>query len=59
MSLKLSENEDKKLVLTACDEGDPSATESTQRKAFSFFDISENHITHRINYLFCWYGGLN
>ena len=31
-------------LLTACDDGDPSATESTLRKAFSFVEISETKI---------------
>ena len=29
-------------ILTACDDGDPSATESTRRKAFNLDEISEN-----------------
>lgn len=36
--------------LTACEDGDPSATESTRRKASSFDEISGNHKEY--NYVF-------
>jgi len=40
--MPLTENK-KTLFLTACDDGDPSATESTRRKAFRSAEISGNH----------------
>ena len=32
-------------MLTACDDGDPSATESTRRKAFNLDELPETKIT--------------
>ena len=41
-------------ILTACDDGDPSATESTRRKAFNLDEISENKkFRHLVNQISC------
>ena len=49
--MPLTENK-KTLFLTACDDGDPSATESTRRKAFRSAEISGNHRWYIIYYVF-------
>ena len=39
----------REIILTACDDGDPSATESTRRKPFNFNEISEaNKSRHKL-----------
>ena len=43
----------KTLFLTACDDGDPSATESTRRKASSFDEISGNHKNTHVSLHLC------